>query len=214
MDIFGSSGIPWKVFWPFFAMVGFLVIIKIVFEIVLPDLIKIYRNKKKYNEGSKWRSDRELLQWIKGLAPTEFEEYIAKLFKDLGFNATAVGRSHDGGIDVEIEKDGLKSYIQCKRYTKKSVSVREVREFYGALADFLAEGKAYFVTTSVFTLESEKYAEGKPMELIDGQKLIKYVHLAAKALSEKEVVVSGQKCPDCGNDLVIPKAHPSEFAQS
>jgi len=55
-----------------------------------------------------------------------------------------------------------------------------VRDFYGALADHLANGKGYFITTNKFTLEAERFAEDKPIELIDGFKLIKYIRLAEK----------------------------------
>jgi len=32
----------------------------------------------------------------------------------------------------------------------------------------LAQAKGYFITTNKFTLEAERFAEDKPIELIDG----------------------------------------------
>ena len=112
--------------------------------------------------------------------PTEFEEYIADLFSRLGYKTQAVGGSHDRGIDVIAERDGIKHYIQCKKFIIQTVTLGAVRDFYGALTDHLANGKGYFITTNKFTLEAEKFAEDKPIELIDGQRLIEYIRLVEK----------------------------------
>lgn len=135
----------------------------------------------KFRKGKKWRSNRELLQWLRDMEPSEFENYIADLFSRLGYKARAVGKSHDGGIDVVLEKNGIKSYVQCKKFTTSKVTVSDVRDFYGALADCLANGKSYFITTNSFTLEAEKFAEDKPIELIDGDKLVRYIRMAEKS---------------------------------
>ncbi len=50
-------------------------------------------------------------------------------------------------------KDGVKHYIQCKKFIKSVVKVSDVRDFYGALVDHLANGKGYLVTTNKFTNE-------------------------------------------------------------
>lgn len=113
---------------------------------------------------------------LRYLKPAEFEDYIASLFSKLGYKTSVVGGSHDGGIDVVAEKDGIKHYIQCKKYfNAHQVSVGNVRDFYGAIADHLANGKGYFITTSKFTLEAEQFAEDKPIELIDGFQLLQYI---------------------------------------
>src|SRR3989338_1793015 len=75
-----------------------------------PLFIKRWKNNKSFTEGSKWRSDQELLKWLRNMKPSEFENYVAHLFAKLGYNAQTVGRSHDGGVDVEIQKDGVTSY--------------------------------------------------------------------------------------------------------
>ncbi len=186
---------------PLLGLILVIALLKVMFEIVLPDLLAGWANNHKFKEGEKWRSDRELLQWLRKMKPSEFEIYIAELLKRLGYSTWAVGKSHDGGIDVEIEKDGVKSYIQCKKYVSSSVSVGEVRDFYGAIADKLAQGKAYFITTNKFTLEAERFAADKPIELIDGQSLIKYVKMAYKD-GELITQTSNKTCTKCGNDMV------------
>ena len=164
-------------FWPLWLVLIGVVALKFFVEIILPDLIKDYRLRRKWKDGEKWRDGRDQLQWLRGMQPKEFEEYVAELFRKLGYEAEAVGRSHDGGIDVIIKKDGVTGYVQCKKYISSVVPVGAVRDFYGALADRLSTGKGYFVTTNIFTLEAEKFAEGKPIELIDGNRLLEYINL-------------------------------------
>jgi restriction system protein len=143
--------------------------------------IAIFFKRSKVHKQSQWRTDRELLEWLRGLKPWEFEKYIAELFTKLGYKSTVTGGGYDKGIDIIAEKDGLKHYIQCKKYITSVVGVNELRDFYGAIADHLAKAKGYFITTNKFTLEAEKFAEDKPIELIDGYKLIKYIRLSEKS---------------------------------
>ena len=137
------------------------------------------------------------------MTPSEFEDYIADLFSRLRFKTRAVGQSHDGGIDVVAEKDGITNYIQCKKFITSTVTVGNVRDFYGALADHLTNGKGYFITTNKFTLEAEKFAEDKPIELIDGFKLVDYIRMAEKETKLKnQRINNSQICPECGGGLI------------
>ena len=140
-------------------------------------LIKRFKTHKQ----SQWRTERELLSWLRELKPLEFERYIAELFTKLGYKTRVIGGSYDKGIDVIAEKNGIKHYIQCKKYITSTVGPGELRDFYGAIADHLAQAKGYFITTNKFTLEAERFAEDKPIELIDGDKLIKYIRISEKS---------------------------------
>lgn len=201
-----------SLYWPIIKILGpglvIIVIAKVMFDIVIPELAAKYRRDKKFKAGAKWRSDRDLLQWLRGMKPSEFEEYIATLFSKLGYKANAVGRSHDGGIDVEASKNGITNYIQCKKYITSQVPVGAVRDFYGALADRIANGKGYFITTNTFTLESETFAEGKPIELIDGNRLVEYIRIAEKNdfdVTPKITKTQQKNCPECSTGIMTEK---------
>jgi len=142
-------------------------------------VIVVFVKKSKVHKQSQWRTDRELLKWLGELKHWEFENYIGDLFIKLGYKTRVIGGSYDEGIDVIAEKNGIKHYIQCKKYSNP-VRVKEVREFYGALSDKLSNDKAFFITTNFFTEEAERFAADKPIELIDGYKLIKYIRLTEK----------------------------------
>jgi len=169
------------IFRPLFILLGIVIGLKFIFNRVLPDLLKSNRLKRRLIAGKKWRTDRELLSWLRELKPWEFERYIAELFTKLGYKTTITGGAYDKGIDVVAEKDGLKHYIQCKKYITSTVGPGELRDFYGAIADHLAQAKGYFITTNKFTLEAERFAEDKPIELIDSNKLIEYIRMSKKS---------------------------------
>lgn len=168
---------------------------------IIATVIQKKRKNNKYLVINEIHGNRKQLNKLRNLKPSEFEEYIAHLFSKLGFTTEKVGGAYDGGIDVIAIKNNKKYYIQCKKFITSQVSVGSVRSFYGALVDHMANGKGYFITTNKFTLEAEKFAEGKPIELIDGQQLLKYIKMARldnKSYFSKEE----EKCPDCGGDLI------------
>jgi restriction system protein len=168
----------WKL-WPLWAVLLVFVIIRLFFDWL--DLeIDNWHIRRKFKKGEVWRSDRELLQWLRSMKPSEFEKYIADLFRRMGYETEVTGGSYDRGIDVIVEKDGIKHYIQCKKFITQEVSVGAVRDFYGAIADHVANGKGYFITTNKFTLEAERFVEDKPIELIDGFRLVDYIRQTGK----------------------------------
>lgn len=192
-----------KELWPLLVILLAILIIRLFFYWL--DLeINNWRIRRKFTKGEKWRSDQDLIRWLRGMKPSEFEEYIADLFRRLGYKTEATGGSHDGGVDVTAERDGKKHYIQCKKYfSKHQVGSPEVREFYGAIADHLANGEAWYITTNKFTPEAENFAKDKPIILINSFDLIKYIHQAEnKGFDSKPQIEVNSKCPECGSILV------------
>jgi len=188
----------WKL-WPFWLLLLALLVMRLVFEL-LDIEIQNWTLRRRFRDGESWRKGRDLIKYLRTMSPGDFERYIADLFTRLGYRSAAVGGSHDGGVDVVIEKDGVKSYVQCKKYITSRVGVSEVRDFYGSLADRLAEGKGYFITTNSFTLEAEKFAEDKPIELVDQHVLLRYIKLAQEEGDESD---KAEVCPNCGGNIII-----------
>jgi len=163
-------------FWRWF------IILIMVLGLVL--VILLLRHRAQIHTNSQWHTDNELIYWLRGLKPEEFEDYITELFMKLGYQTKRVGQTNDHGIDVTLEKDGQTSYIQCKKFITTIVPSPAMRDFYGAIMDRRATGKSYFVTTNTFTWEAEKFAEGKPIELVDRFKLVKYIRMTENQKSE------------------------------
>lgn len=108
------------------------------------------------------------------LNPFEFENLVANLFNQLGYD-TKITRSHkDGGVDA-IAFDpkpisGGKLVIQAKRY-RHTVGVSAVRDLYGTMVHEGAN-KGILVSTSGYGPDAFQFCKDKPIELIDGGGLL------------------------------------------
>ena len=168
----------------------------------------IIKNRKQ----KEWFSEKKKIKELQNLSPAEFETYIAELFNEMGYVSVVTGGSGDGGIDVEAKKDGKTHYVQCKKFITSKVPVGAVRDFYGAISDKADGGKGYFITTNVFTLDAEKFAEDKPIELVDRFKLMEYMKLANKDVpNAEEKSLNETICPECKGALVERKGKYGAF---
>lgn len=108
------------------------------------------------------------------LSPKEFESLIANLFASMGLETRQTMASRDGGVDcVAFDPRpifGGKVVIQAKRY-KGTVGVSAVRDLFGTMQNEGAS-KGILVTTSGYGSASFNFANGKPLELIDGSNLL------------------------------------------
>jgi restriction system protein len=108
------------------------------------------------------------------LSPTECEGLITNLFEKMGLDTKQTQASRDGGVDC-VAYDarpifGGNVVIQAKRY-KNTVGVSAVRDLFGTMQNEGAT-KGILVTTSGYVQASHEFANGKPLELIDGGNLL------------------------------------------
>lgn len=91
----------------------------------------------------------------------KFEELVAELFKDKGYDVEVTPRSKDGGLDIRVfHRSDLGSFItlvECKRYAETNkVEVGIVRQLYGVVsADNATSG--LIATTSFFTAGAKSF---------------------------------------------------------
>lgn len=133
----------------------------------------------------------------------EFENLIREIFEQEFVShdgeVKITQASRDGGVDaIAFDPDpirGGKLVIQAKRYTNV-VGVSAVRDLYGTT---LNEGatKGILVTTAEYGPDAYKFAQGKPLTLLDGGNLLhllaKHGHRARIDLSEAREILSEQK---------------------
>lgn len=138
----------------------------------------------------------ELLDRIKTVSPSHFEELVVELLLKMGYGGTqedagqVVGKSGDGGIDGIINEDRLGLdviYIQAKRW-EADVGRPEIQKFVGALAGNKAT-KGVFITSSSFTKEARGYASqvNHRVILIDGPMLAELMMDYDLGVSTKEI---------------------------
>jgi HJR/Mrr/RecB family endonuclease len=113
---------------------------------------------------------------LDNLSGIEFEEFITKLLRVMGFRTQITKASGDGGVDIVAVLDkpiiGGRYLLQCKRLASDSlVGAPTIREFYGAVTADRKASKGILITTSGFTIQAKEFAGEVGIELIDGQQL-------------------------------------------
>lgn len=92
---------------------------------------------------------------MRELSPRKFEELIADMFRNQGYEVTLTPSSKDGGMDViAVQRDGIGTVmiiVECKRYAETNkVGVEIARGLYGVVEQRRAT-RGIIATTSFFT---------------------------------------------------------------
>jgi restriction system protein len=144
---------------------------------------------------------------------------VGEAYRRQGYVVEETRAGADGGVDLVLHRGDEKTLVQCKRWKTREVGVAIVRELFGVVT---AEGasRGILVTCGRFTREARTFAEGKPLQLIDGPtlwKLVEGVRKGAKAPQASPVQVAAASpsarkpptttetpiCPDCGSPMVL-----------
>lgn len=116
---------------------------------------------------------------LQAMDPYNFEGLITETYRALGFKVEHVGQSGDHGIDIELySPEGEHWIVQCKRYRAR-VGEGILRDLYGSMVADQAE-RAVLVTTAEITPPAREWAQGKPIELVDGPALLELIGNARK----------------------------------
>jgi hypothetical protein len=145
------------------------------------ELVKHYENGLDHIRQDETRNKQinQRVEQLQNLSPREFEEYVERLFKELGYErVTLTPETNDKGVDLLTRHKDAIVAIQCKKYRGK-VGSPDVLSFLGAMRHAGAQ-KGYIVTTGVFSFEAEKMASDHPIELIDCAGLSKLIEQALK----------------------------------
>ncbi|RWG22568.1 MAG: restriction endonuclease [Mesorhizobium sp.] len=115
------------------------------------------------------------------LHPQRLEDIVGSIFRDFGYRTRVTAYRADGGIDVYLDSDQGLVGVQVKR-TKNPIEIEQVSSLTGALlVNDCTSG--IFVTTSRFRRGARQVAgkarvRGLPVELYDGQRLLKALEIA------------------------------------
>lgn len=136
----------------------------------------------------------------------QFEQLVGAIFREKGYQVEERGLAGpDGGVDLVLKKGNEKYLVQCKHWRSMKVGVPVARELYGAMA---AEGAVggFVTTTGQFTSDAKRFAEGRNIELIDGQQLKK--HMSKKSIGggqarshKTPLRPAVPDCPICANPM-------------
>lgn len=150
------------------------------------------------------------LETIKSVSWKEFEFLVAEAYRRQGYRVDfSLNQGADGGVDLVLHKDGRTSLVQCKQWKVFFVGAPVIREMFGLMTAEHAD-EVIVVTSGKFTAEAEKFAAGKPIQLVDGPRLLELVKQVqtGKSHSPEPMTVKTDAyappfCPFCGITMVI-----------
>lgn len=152
------------------------------------------------------------LDSVRALGWREFEQLVGEAYRRQGWTVEETGQGGaDGGIDLLLRRDGRTELVQCKQWRNRQVNVSVVREMFGLLAHHGANG-VRIISVGEFTRDAAAFVEGKPIQLINGFRLLQLVQsvqntrpveVATPAAVTNQISESNaQSCPTCGADMV------------
>lgn len=141
---------------------------------------KILAHKKKLYKFFKNKESVDILikLWHE-LSPKEYEYFIAYTFeKLLWYKTFVIGGFQDWWIDIKWAKkvDWEFEYIaiQCKRWNVFNIKEKDIKQFYGSVADIknIHWTKLFFATTNYLTRNAKIHAEKSEITCLDCFKMI------------------------------------------
>ncbi len=165
---------------------------------------------------------------LKRLSWQDFEKLVAEFYRQGGYSVEETGGGGaDGGIDLVLWKNGQKTIVQCKHWKTYKVGVEKVRELYGVQTSENAV-QAILITSGTFTQEALNFAQGKPLELIDGAQCAGMARQLQSTLASTKTAVSNiqaretaeihvpqrPECPSCKTTMILRRAKRGNSAGS
>jgi restriction system protein len=141
---------------------------------------------------------------LRDLSWQEFEQVVGAHFERLGYAVTFTPAGADGGVDV-VAREGSETFlIQCKQWRASQVGVSVVRELFGVMAARGATG-GFVVSIGSFTADARAFAEGRNIELVDANTLLRSVRPSTStpaSLAPGVPSTQAPVCPKCGASMV------------
>jgi len=129
---------------------------------------------------TKAESAEDIRTRLQNIDPYDFEDFVADLWEDRGWETTVAQDSNDMGVDVVAQKSTdlveQKLVIQAKRYSEENKIGRpKIQQYHSLKEQDAAADAAVVVTTSSFSKQAEDWADEHNVKLIDGDDLVEII---------------------------------------
>jgi len=147
-----------------------------------------------------------LIERLRSIDWFQFEKVVAAIYRKLGYQVTRRGGANpDGGIDLIIEMQGVKTGIQCKQWKVRNVGVPTMREFLGALTHAHIEN-GIFITLFGYTDYAKEFAEEHQIEMLNERGLQNLLE-SVDANYDPDILAilndTTKYCPKCEGVLML-----------
>lgn len=107
-----------------------------------------------------------------------FEQRLGVLFRSLGYTVEQTRERGDYGADLVVEKDGVRTVVQAKRWTK-TVGVKAVQEAHASAAMYRC-ARSMVVTNRYYSRSAKELARANDVRLWDRDDLVRALASAAQ----------------------------------
>ena len=139
-----------------------------------------------------------------------FEEWCAQLLRDGGADVRVTPSTNDGGYDLDIHENGVRTIAECKCYhpTEGSVGRPLLQKLVGANASEHAQ-RMMFMTTSRYSAPAVEYAKEQNIMLLDGKTLMCMDALRRGRIPQQ----TGSTAPEwLLTDADVMRGYPSDYS--
>jgi restriction system protein len=157
----------WILFWPMWIGLGLFFLVLLSY--------KLYKT---------YRLSRSGIAELDKLEGQDFEKYLELLFRKLGYKVKRTPYRGDYGADLIIQKDGVQTVVQAKRY-KRSVGVKAIQEAVTA-KEYYKCSQAMVVTNSYYSQQARKLAKANRVRLWDRNELVNQLLSVKKQAPQPE----------------------------
>jgi restriction system protein len=119
------------------------------------------------------RTGAPILDEVGAYSGIEFERFLKTLFERMGYGVASTKITGDQGADLIVTKDGERIVVQAKRSAAK-VGNRAVQQAVAAIKYYRAD-RALVVATNEFTPAAVKLATANSVELVDRNRLARWI---------------------------------------
>ncbi|WP_368658684.1 restriction endonuclease [Metabacillus halosaccharovorans] len=161
----------------------------LTFLFILLIFLVYFRSEAKHRERileMEQRLSKAGIYDIDQMKGIEFEQYLAVLFKRLGYRVKSTPGSNDYGADLILENGAERLVIQAKRY-KNKVGIKAVQEINSAKAYYNAQ-EGWVITNNYFTSSAINLAQSANIKLINRNELVDLILRVNGTTSEENVV--------------------------
>jgi superfamily II DNA or RNA helicase len=122
------------------------------------------------------RTVGEIYAQMSQIAPNQFEHFVARCLRNVGYTCQVTAQSHDGGVDIVASRPDLGgrevTAVQCKR--KAEVGVETARELLGTMSSNQRIAKGLLVVSGRLTRGCHEFiAQHGNLSAIEGFELAK-----------------------------------------
>jgi cation transport ATPase len=123
-------------------------------------------------------STEDLRTRLQEIDPYEFEDFVAELWEEEGWETEVTDDGKDKGVDIAAEREGAigqEIVIQVKRYSDGNRITRPNIQQYYSLRDQEGVDAVVVVTTSEFASPAYEWADEHNVKLVNGDDLVEMI---------------------------------------